>query len=80
MEYTFIKEAFIPETIGRRGKYAGIINDWSKTDNRTLKLVCSSPEEKKKIYGSVSAYKKAHNLDFTVYLEKGTYNIYLVKA
>ena len=80
MEYTYIKETFIPESPARRGIYAGLVNDWLGTDNNTMKFICATPEEKKKVYCALSTYKRAHNLDFTIYLENGTYNIYLVKA
>ena len=79
MEFEFIKDAVKVKTYVK-GLYSEIIEDWLYTDNRTLKFRCANAEERKKVYAAVSAFKRNHNLDYTVYCERGTNNIFLVKA
>lgn len=79
MEFEFIKEAVKPE-MRVRGKYVGILQDWLETDNKTLKLVCKDANEKKNLCTCVTVYRKNHNLDYTIYRERGTYNVYLVRS
>ena len=47
MEYEFIKEKVANIKGGPKQKYAGIVDEWLLTDNKTLKFKCANETEKK---------------------------------
>lgn len=81
MEFEFIKEKVVPDHgYFRLGKWAEVIEEWIKSDSKTLKFVCKNPKERNNCAGSARNYAKSHNYDYTIYPEKGTNNIYLVRS
>ena len=82
MEYEIIQEKVIPEQISykSRGKYRTPAYNWLNSEAKTLKLICKDQYEKKCCYNSLRQLKKERDYDYTIYLERGTYNIYLVRA
>ncbi len=82
MEFEFIAERLDEKEIktnAYKSKYANIIEDWLKTENKTLKFICKNEREKKNCSWAITSYKKAHNYDYVIYREAATLNIYLVK-
>ena len=79
MEFELIKEA-VKVDVKKRGIYADAISQWLETDNKTLRFKCMSQEEKRKCYQAVMSYRKKSNLDFTIFPERNSNDIYLVRA
>lgn len=80
MEFEMIKDAVEPTKTWIRGKYSEPIEHWLETDNKTLKFMCANAKEKKNCKTAVSSYCNSHRYDFTIFSERGTNNIYLVRA
>lgn len=80
MEFEFIKEEIKKDRGVRNGIYAPIIDEWLETDNKTLKFKCKSEKEMAQAYGAVYSYRKAANLDYTIFKKKGSCELYLIKA
>ena len=78
MEYLFIKEAIKPSR--PKGQAAGITEEWLETDNKTLQFKCKNEAELKSLKSAIYAYRKAHNYDYTVWTDKGTLAVYLIRA
>jgi len=64
----------------RDRKWADIFDQWRETSSKTLKLSLKSAKEKDRAVTSLGVYKRQHNLDWTVYRERNTYNVYVVRA
>lgn len=79
MEFEFIKEEVKPITL-RNGVWSTAIEQWLATENKTLKFKNKNAEEKRSCYQAVMVYRKKHNYDYTIYCEKASNNVYLVRA
>ena len=77
MEFERIKEA-VESKRGRTGVVSENIEQWLKSEDKTLKIKCSDVPEKRKVYSCCYQYRKAHRLDYTIF-QKGL-DIYLVRA
>ena len=75
----FIKEEVTDISTGN-GKYVGVIKDWAKTDNKTLKFKCFDVREKNTCSCAIRNYIKKNSLDWTMTYERGTYNIYITRS
>lgn len=64
----------------RNRRWAEILEQWRETDAKTLKFSLKNAKEKDQAVASIGMYKRAHNLDWTVYRERNTYNVYVVRA
>lgn len=80
MEFVFIKDAVNVDNHNRRGVYSDIVRNWLGTDNKTLKMMCKNDEEKKRVSCALYAFRRGNKLDFTIFNERGTNNVYCVKA
>lgn len=79
MEYKFLDT--MPDIkVRKRSKYAPILEEWMKTDLKCIKFTGKNPTEKRSIYQTVKALIKRNNWDYTVYVEGGSYNVYVVRA
>lgn len=65
---------------GSSGRWANIIREWVNSGAKACKLTCANLAEKKKCKCALSNYIRSHNLDWTYIGEKGTNNVYLVRA
>lgn len=79
METEFIKEQVEIEVNNNpKYKYANVIKEWEKTDNKTLKFKCKTPKEKQNCYFCVRQYIKRKNKDWTVFMK--VLDVYVVRA
>ncbi len=78
-QYEFIAESVKPNYVSR-GKYISVIEEWLKTDNKTVKFMCKNELQKKNVCNSLRSYAKVHNYDYTVFPERSTNNVYVVRA
>lgn len=78
MEYLFIKDVVNPSR--PRSQAATITEEWLETDNKTLQFKCKNEGEFKSLKSAVYAYRKAHNYDYTVWADKGSLTVYLIRA
>ena len=65
---------------GRSGKYTILLDEFAKTENKTLKITLKNIEDKNSCTSSIRAYIKKNKLDWTMYLERKTFNVYVVRA
>lgn len=65
---------------GNNGKWVKIFLEWLKTNNKVLKLSLANQHAKRNCQTAIRSFIKRNNLDWTVYNEKGKYNIYIVRA
>ena len=65
---------------GRRNDWATPFREWIMSDSKVIKLVMKNKEDKVLCYTAVTSFIRKHKLDYTVYCEKGKYNIYVVRA
>ena len=61
-------------------RWATTLDEFGKQDAKAIKFTLKSPKEKNLCRAAVELYKKNHHLDWTVFPEKGKYNIYVCKA
>lgn len=61
-----------------RGAYADVIDEFIKSENKTLRFNCSSVEEAKKCYASCGFRNKKLNLGLVVW--KKNNQVYLIKG
>lgn len=78
-QYEFIAESVKPE-YKARGKYVDIVEKWLKTNNKTLKFMCKNTIQKKNVCTSLRSYAQSHHYDYTVFPERSTNNVYVVRA
>ena len=79
MEIEFIKEQVeIGVNNNPKYKYANVIKEWEKTDNKTLKFKCKTQKEKQNCYFCVRQYIKRKNKDWTVFMK--VLDVYVVRA
>lgn len=64
----------------REGRWAVTLLDWLNSDTKACKFSLKSADERRRCRGALANYIRSHNLDWTVYLERNTYNIYVVRA
>ena len=62
------------------GRWACTVHDFERSNAKAVKFVCGNSAEKNRCYGSLTSYVKRKHLDWTIYCERNTYNIYLVRA
>lgn len=74
-EFEFIDEAV---NIQRRGKYNVVIQDWLKSDSKTLKFKFPSELKARNCYSAVRGIRNKYNLDYTIYRRQC--EVYLVRA
>lgn len=82
MKYDFIED-FDPESIRvnrRESEYAKALDEWVLTDNSTIKFSSTNNREKRNCYGAIRQYIKKNGHDWTIYCEKGRFNIYVVRS
>ena len=79
MEYKFIENAVELE-LSNKGKYTKVIEEWLKTNNKTLEFSCTNTSEMRSCAGACRIYKKNNNLDYTIYTRGVANKIYLVRA
>ena len=80
MEYKFLDKMPAVELATRGNRWISLFGEWAKTDSKCLMLVCKNQDEKRSCYQSIKAYISRNNLDYTVYVEKGSYKIYIVRS
>ena len=74
-EFEFIDEAV---SIQRRGKYNVVVQDWLKSNSKTLKFKFPNELKARNCYSAVSGIRKKCNLDYTIYRRQC--EVYLVRA
>lgn len=80
MKYEYMEELDVDKhSITRCGRWSGILIDWMKTDKKVLKISLDDEHDKKVCRTALQAYMKAHDIDYTVYSERGKNNIYVVR-
>lgn len=77
MEFEMLKEAVEAQP---RGEYVAIFQEWLESDNKTLVLKPKNSTEKRSVYQCAYQFRKSRNLDFTIYTERRTGWVYLVRA
>ena len=80
MEFEMIKDVVKATNTWSKGKYSEPIEHWLETDNKTLKFMCANAKEKKNCRTAVGSYCSNHKYDFTIFCERGTNNVYLVRS
>ena len=78
MEFEMIREA-IPVERQKKSDIANAINNWLKSENKTLFIRCKSGEEVKKATISCYSYRKNHKEDFVIFKKDGS-TVCLVRA
>ena len=68
------------EIATRERKWASIMDEWVKTNAKTLKFTLKNQNELAACKGAIGTYKRNHGYDWTIVREKATYNIYVVRA
>jgi len=68
------------EIDSNKNDWATPFKEWILSDRKVIKLLMKNKDDKRKCYASINAFIKKHKLDYTVYCEKGKYNIYVVRA
>ena len=80
--YEFIEE-FDPSSIDiytREGRWTTMLHEFERQTVNTVKFTLPSAVEKNRCRSSIKQYIKRHGHDWVVYPERGSYNIYVVKA
>lgn len=62
------------------GRWVKILKEWIESGAKACKLTCASPKEKNRCRSAINLFVKKHALDWTVVSERGTYNVYVVRA
>ena len=65
---------------GRKGRWSMILREWIKSGTKACKLTCANQKEKARCKSALAGFIKAHNLDWTFVGERGTNNVYVVRA
>ena len=63
-----------------KGKYTLIIEEWLKSGAKNLRFKCHTEAEMKTVRSSSASYKRKHNANFTIWKDRKTYDVYLIKA
>ena len=64
----------------RKNYWVEPFKEWVESDRKVIKIMLKNVNDKRNCYASLKAFMKKNNLDYTVYCEKGYYNIYVVRA
>ena len=82
IEFEFLDDFDLSEieVATRNGRWSKILNEWVASNAKACRLTCANAEEKRRCRGAISTFVRTHKLDWTVVSEKGTYNIYVVRA
>lgn len=68
------------ESVDRDGRWSMILREWIKSGTKACKLTCANQKEKTRCKSALTGFIKAHNLDWTFVGERGTNNVYVVRA
>ena len=68
------------DIVTRNRKWAEILDQWRETTAKTLKFSLKNMSERNACCGAIQTYKRQHNLDWTTYRERNTYNVYVVRS
>ena len=68
------------ERWNREGRWSAILDEFAKSGRKQMRFTLHSEQEKGRCYAAVLGYRKAKKLDWTVFCERHTYNIYIVRA
>lgn len=82
-EYEYLSDFNLDDldvTRNRSGKWSMLLDEFAKTDNKTLKISLKKTEDKRSCTSSIRQYIKKNKLDWTMYLERNTFNVYVVRA
>ena len=79
MEFEYVKDKLdlFPT---ERGKWNSIIQDWIRSDNKTLIFTCKNDKEFRNCYFCSIQNRRKNNLDYVVHKDNGKMKVYLVKA
>lgn len=82
IEFEFLEDFDLSEieVATHDGRWVKILKEWIESGAKACKLTCASPKEKNRCRGAINLFVKKHALDWTVVGEKGTYNVYVVRA
>lgn len=82
-EYEFISDINLDEldlNSKKNGKYVDVLKKFLKEEGKTLRMSLKNEKDKESCCSSIRNYIKKNKLDWTVYTERNTYNIYVVRA
>ena len=82
-EYEFISDINLDEldlNSKKNGKYVDVLKMFVKNENKTLKMTLKNEKDRESCCSSIRNYIKKNRLDWTLYTERNTYNIYVVRA
>jgi len=84
IEFTFLNDidlsSIAKDGTGSTGRWVNVLYEWINSGAKACKLTCANEAEKKKCKCALSNYIRSHNLDWTYIGERGTNNVYVVKA
>lgn len=82
IEFEFLEDFDLSEIeiATHDGRWVKILKEWIESEAKACKLTCASPKEKSRCRSAISLFIKNHALDWTVVSERGTYNVYVVRA
>ena len=80
MEFELLKDVPDIEITRRQNKYIDPLLEWEKTDNKCIKFVCKNQAEKTNCASALANFFRKTNRDYTIYREKGKFNVYVIRA
>lgn len=84
IQYEFLDDFDLSEIDGEfpgtHGRWSNILREWIKSGAKACKLTCANENEKRRCKGSLSNFIRNHKLDWTFVSERGTNNVYVVRA
>lgn len=83
LNYEFLSEFDINSIeidANRLRRWAALLGEWIKTDSKAVKITCKNKDEKKLCRAALREFIRRRKLDWTVYPEKASYNVYVVRA
>lgn len=80
IEYEYLETFDLSDVIASRGRYAPIIEKWLLSNAKALKFSLKSIEDRRRCRAAITRYRDSHHYDWTIYNEKNSYNLYVVRA
>ena len=78
MEIEMMKEKIDINAITRKGIYSDKIDEFLRSDNKTMMFKCKNKNETQNCYTSVQQYNRKHNLNLCVCVRSTT--VYAIKG
>lgn len=80
MEINYLDELPNVDFNTRDGRWVRTFREWMESDAKVIKLSLKNADEKRMCYQAIRNFIAKNKLDYTIYCERGKYNVYVVRA